>query len=71
LYPGFRGSLLELLWFKAIFFALVLSVAHFLSDGRYYFYYNLGLSRRVLFPAAFIPDVLLFVLLHRLFEWWR
>jgi hypothetical protein len=71
LYPDFRGSLLELLWFKAGFFALVLLVAHFLSDGRYYFYYNLGISRRMLFPAAFVPDVMLFVLLHRLFQYWQ
>jgi hypothetical protein len=42
-----------------------------LAEGRYYFYYNLGFSRRVLFPAAFTLDALLFVLLHRLFEWWQ
>lgn len=71
LYPQFRGSLPELVWFKAGFFALVLLVAHFLAEGRYYFYYNLGFSRRVLFPAAFTLDALLFILLHGLFEWWR
>jgi uncharacterized protein YqgC (DUF456 family) len=71
LYPQFRGGLPELLWFKAGFFALVLLAAHFLAEGRYYFYYNLGCSRRVLFPAAFTLDALLFVLLHRLFEWWQ
>lgn len=71
LYPGFKGSLPELLWFKAGFFVLVLALAHVLSGGRYYFYYNLGLPRRVLFPAAFVADVLLFVLLHRLSEWWQ
>ncbi len=71
LYPGFKGSLPELMWFKAGFFALVLLVAHFLAEGRYYFYYNLGCSRRVLFPAAFTLDALLFAGLHQLFEWWQ
>lgn len=70
IYPEFRGSLMELLWFKGAFFALILIFVNFLNAQVYYFYYNLGLSRRILFPLAFLLDVLFFVLIYQAAKPW-
>ncbi len=69
-YPEFRGGLMELLWFKGAFFVIILVCVHFLSAHQYYFYYNLGCSRRLLFPLAFLVDVLVFVLLYQTVKPW-
>jgi hypothetical protein len=70
IYPEFRGSLMELLWFKGAFFVLILVCVHFLSADLYYFYYNLGCTRRLLFPLAFLLEVLVFVLLYQTVKQW-
>lgn len=58
-------------WIKVIADALIFFLWHNLRGQQLYYYYNLGIRKRLLFSFALAVDLFSFIFIHLLLSIWR